>query len=255
MISSRGVLETFVWFAAIFTTVCIIGAQFIKNPPPGYKPAGWTPPVSTGGTLTKQNFTTREMVYTPQFYMVCITLMLATAAGLMVIPFAKVLGIQGGLSDAAATSGVMVIALFNSFGRLFWGAMSDKLGRKTTIICLLIIAGLCMLFLAKAQGYSVLVLIAIIAFAYGGYLGVFPAITADFWGLRNMGMNYGIILLGFGVAAVVSPYVAGYIHDTTNGFETSFLITAIASFIGAVLFFFLKPPGYKSTRIDTGISK
>lgn len=244
LIEYRGVLETFVWFGVIFIVVCVLGAQFISNPPAGYKPEGWNPPVAAAGKVV-QNFTTPEMLRTPQFYIVTITLMLSCAAGLMVIPFAKVLGVKGGLSDAAATSGVMIISLFNSFGRLFWGAISDKLGRKNTVIGLLIIAGVSILFLAKAQMYLILVLVAITAFAYGGYLGVFPALTADFWGLRNMGMNYGLVLLGFGVAAVASPFIAGYIQDVTGGFHISFLITSISSFLGAILIFFLKPPALK----------
>lgn len=246
LISTRGVLETFVWFAVIFAVVCVVGAQFIKNPPVGYKPAGWNPPAVTAKAAA-QSYTTGEMLRTPQFYMVTITLLLATAAGLMVIPFAKVLGIQGGLSDAAATSGVMIISLFNSFGRLFWGAASDKLGRKNTILCLLIIAGISMLFLANAREYTILGLIAVIAFMYGGYLGVFPALTADFWGLKSMGMNYGVVLLGFGVSAVASSYIAGYLKDQTGGFGASFMIASIASFVGAVLIFFLKAPGVKKS--------
>lgn len=111
-----------------------------------------------------------------------------------------------------------------------------------------------MLFLASAQSYTILILIAIIAFMYGGYLGVFPAITADFWGLRNMGMNYGLVLVGFGVSAVASPFVAGYIRDVTNGFGTSFLITSIASFAGAVLIFFLKPPKAKKSSVKEASS-
>jgi OFA family oxalate/formate antiporter-like MFS transporter len=240
LIDTRGVMETFVWFAVIFIAVCVAGGQFIKNPPAGFKPQGWTPPAAAAAAAAKDH-SPSEMLRTPQFYMVTITLMFACTAGLMVIPFAKVLGMQGGLSDAVATSGVMIISLFNSFGRLFWGAISDKLGRRNTVLALLIVAGVSMLCLANAQMYTILVLIAVIAFMYGGYLGVFPALTADFWGLRNMGMNYGLVLLGFGVAAVGASYVAGYFKDLTGGFGTAFLIAAIASFAGAVLIFFLKP--------------
>jgi MFS transporter, OFA family, oxalate/formate antiporter len=245
LIGTYGVLTTFAWFSVIFVVVCLVGSVFLKNPPVGFKPKGWTPPVAAKKSAIVQDFSSKEMIKTPQFYMITFTLMLACAAGLMVIPFAKVLGLQGQLSENAATSGVMIIALFNSFGRLFWGAMSDKLGRRNTILGLLLIAGVTMLFLAAAQSYLILGLIAIIAFMYGGYLGVFPALTADYFGIKNMGMNYGMVLLGFGVAAVASPFIAGYIKDATGGFTTSFLITSIASFTGAVLIFFLKHPKAK----------
>ncbi len=241
LIGSRGVMETFIWFAAIFIIVCVVGGQFIKNPPEGYKPEGWVPPAAKKG-IVALDYTPSQMLRTPQFYIATITLMLACSAGLMVIPFAKVMGVQGGLSDVAATSGVMIISLFNSFGRLFWGAMSDKLGRKNTVLMLLLVAGVSTLFVASAKMYMILILIAIIAFMYGGFLGVFPALTADFWGLKNMGMNYGLVLLGFGVAAVASSKIAGYFKDLTNSFSVPFLIAAIAAFAGAALVFFLKPP-------------
>jgi OFA family oxalate/formate antiporter-like MFS transporter len=251
LITSRGVLETFTWFAGIFVVVSLIGAQFIKNPPAGFKPKGWNPPASKSG-IHNQDFTPKEVLKTPQFYMVAVTLMLACAAGLMVIPFAKVIGISGGLTPFIATSGVMVISIFNSFGRLFWGGMSDKLGRKNTILLLLIIAGVSILFVAGVKSYAILILIAIVAFAYGGFLGVFPALTADFWGVKNMGMNYGLVLLGFGVGAVASAYVAGYFKDLTGGFTTPFIIASISAFTGAVLIFFLKPPKLKKNDVNNG---
>ena len=125
LISTTGVMSTFKWFAIIFVVVTFVGALFIKNPPAGYKPEGWTPPVKKAGAAHVQDFTPRQVLKTPQFYMITITLMFASAAGLMVIPFSKMLGISGGLPDAVAISGVMVISGFNSFGRLFWGWASD----------------------------------------------------------------------------------------------------------------------------------
>lgn len=248
LIGSVGVMSTFKWFALIFVIVTVIGALFIKNPPAGYKPAGWTPAAKKANAPHVQDFSPRETLSTPQFYIVTFTLMLASAAGLMVIPFAKVLGLSGGLSDLAATSGVMVIAGFNSFGRLFWGWVSDKLGRKNTLLILLLMAGVTILFVAAAKSYLILVLIAIVGFSYGGFLGVFPALTADYWGLKFMGVNYGMVLLGFGVGAVASSYVAGYFKDLTGGFATPFIVASIAAFLGAVLVFFLKHPELKKHK-------
>lgn len=246
LIEDVGVMSTFKWFAIIFVIVTFIGALFIKNPPEGYKPEGWTPPVKKEGAAHTQDFTPRQVLKTPQFYMITVTLMLASAAGLMVIPFAKILGISGGLPDVVATSGVMVISAFNSFGRLFWGWASDKLGRKNTLILLLLIAGVSILFVAAAKMYLILVLIAVVGFSYGGFLGVFPALTADFFGTKNMGVNYGMVLLGFGIGAIASSFVAGYFKDLTGGFATPFVVASVSAFIGALVVFFLKNPKLKS---------
>ena len=167
----------------------------------------------------------------------------------MVIPFSKMLGISGGLPDAVAISGVMVISGFNSFGRLFWGWASDRLGRKNTLLLLLVLAGVSILFVAAAKMYLILVLIAIVGFSYGGFLGVFPALTADFFGTKNMGVNYGMVLLGFGVGAVASSYVAGYFKDLTGGFTTPFIVAAVAALLGAIVVFFLKNPKIKDENV------
>lgn len=246
LIDSRGVLETFAWFGVIFIIVCTICGQFIKNPPAGYIPEGWTPPAPKEGAHVTQDFTPNEVLRTPQFYMVTLTLMLACAAGLMVIPFAKVLGASAGLSENAATFAVMVISIFNSFGRLFWGGMSDKLGRKMTLIILTLLAGGSILFVNAAQGPLILVLIGVVAFSYGGFLGTFPALTADFWGVKNMGMNYGMVLLGFGIGAIGSSLVAGYLKDVVGDFQLAFWIASCAAVVAFLLLLFLKPPKKKA---------
>jgi len=248
LIKSSGVLQTFTWFGVIFIIVCSIGALFIVNPPAGYAPAGWTPPERKAGGHIVQDFTPKETLKTPQFYMIIFAFMLATAAGLMIIPFAKVLGTAGGLTPAVATSGVMVISIFNSSGRLFWGWLSDKIGRKNTLIILTLMAGTSILFVSSAQSYMILVLIAIVAFSYGGFLGTFPALTADFWGIKNMGTNYGMVLLGFGIGAVAASFVAGYIKDHTGNFFWAFIIASAASYLGFLLVLFLKPPSLKKAE-------
>lgn len=245
LILQRGVLETFAWLAAIFVVVCTVGGQFLKDPPAGYAPQGWTPPAPKAGGHVTQDFTSKEVLKTPQFYMVTATLMLASAAGLMVIPFAKVLGASANLSPEVATMAVMVISVFNSFGRLFWGGMSDRLGRKNTLLILTLLACVTILFVAAAKGLLILALIAVVAFSYGGFLGTFPALTADYWGVKHMGMNYGMVLLGFGIGAVGASFVAGYLKDLKGDFSLAFIIASCAAFVGFLLLLFLKPPHRK----------
>lgn len=248
LIKSKGVMATFSWFAAIFVVVTTICAFFIKNPPADYKPEGWTPPAPKAGAVKVHHFTPGEVLRTPQFYLVTFALMTASAAGLMVIPFAKILGTSGGLSPEVAATGVMIISGFNSFGRLFWGWISDKLGRKNTLLLLMLLAGISILFVASAKSYLMLVMIGLVGFSYGGFLGVFPALTADYWGTKNMGVNYGMVLLGFGIGAVASSYVAGYFKDLTGGFVIPFIVASVAAFLGAILIFFVKQPVLNNSK-------
>lgn len=240
------VLSTFAILGIIFIIVSAVGAFFIKNPPEGYKPEGWMPPKPKDGIIL-QNFQPMEVLKTPQFYMVTLALMCATAAGSMMIPMAKILGLQpdSGLTKQAAVAGVMIIAGCNSFGRLFWGWVSDKLGRRNTLLLLLVITAVSIILMSFVKAYLMLFIIAVIGFSYGGYLGVFPALSADFWGTKNAAQNYGMVLLGFGAGAVASSYIIAH-FSATKEFSKAFLIAGIVAAVGFVIILLLKAPKRKT---------
>jgi len=262
----RGELQTFFWLGVIFLVVTILGALFVENPPVGFKPEGWSGPVANRRNMAHhQDFTPSQMVKTRQFYLVTLTLLLACMSGLMMIGFASPIAVAKGLTVEVAAVGVMIIAIFNSIGRVFWGYVSDKLGRKNTILILLGATAVSSLFVSAVPGLMIFVLIGIMGFAYGGFLGVFPALTADFWGPRNMGVNYGIVLLGFGVGAIASSYIAGYYRNLANIVEVvdgvnkvvgtdlakmqpAFIIASAAAVLGIVFMFLLKPPALQEVE-------
>ena len=232
-IAKYGVLETFTYFGIIFLLTCSIGSIFVVNPP---KTSDDNKNSLKSDKKNINDVQPKEMLKTMKFYGITLTYMLGCFSGLIIIPFSKIIGINGGLSDIEATAGVMIISVFNSLGRLFWGTISDKLGRNNTILILLVATAIFMFFLLFAKMYVVLFLLALIAFVYGGFLGVFPALTSDFFGFKNIGMNYGLVLCGFGIAALISPIIAGYVKDITNSFNTAFIIAIICSLIGLVIF-------------------
>lgn len=244
-----GELYTFAILAAIFLAVCSVGGFFIVDPPAGYCPKGWTPPAPKKGEMTQQ-FSASEMVKTPQYFMITGAFMLACMAGLMIIGLASQIAVAKGVNPEIAAIGVMIISISNSFGRLFWGWLSDKTGRKNTIIVLLIISAVFITVVNFVSGYWIFALIAACGFAYGGYLGTFPAITADYFGTKNVGMNYGMVLFGFGVGAVASSYIGGYFKDIARNdiklMFPAFIIAAAASIAGAIIMLLIKYPKDKN---------
>ncbi len=250
-VAGQGELLTFAILAGIFLVVCTVGGLFIVDPPQGYAPKGWTPPAPKKGQLV-QHFSTSEMVKTPQFYMITGTFMLACMAGLMMIGLASQIAIAKGIEAEIAAIGVMIISISNSFGRLFWGWMSDRLGRRNTIFALLLATAVLIIIVNFVSGYWIFALIALIGFAYGGFLGNFPAITADYFGSKNMSMNYGVVLLGFGAGAIASSYIAGYFKDVAAAniklMFPAFIIASAAAVVGAVVMLLIKHPKEKAVK-------
>ena len=244
-----GEQSTFRVLSLIFLVVCTIGGLFMVNPPET---------VTKGAKDTKNrlaaptnDFSPMEVLKKPQFYIIACSLMLASMGGLMMIGFAKPFAVAKGLA-ATATIGVLIISICNSAGRLFWGFVSDKLGRKMTIIILLVGSGCMSLLVTVANGYAIYVLIGFIGFFYGGFLSNFPSLTADLFGAKHMSTNYGMVLVGFGIGAVVASYIAGYYKNLAsqdiNLMMPAFIIAAVSAAVSIVLMLTLKINSVGSTK-------
>lgn len=250
-VPGSGELKSFLILGCIFLAVCTTGGFFVMEPPKDYKPAGWEP--KPNPSISNINLTPKQILKSYQFYLIIASFFLACMGGLMMINFAKPIAIAKGMAQAAAI-GVIVISLFNSIGRLFWGWVSDKLGRKTTIIILLCGTAVMSLFVNLATGYWIFVLIGLIGFFYGGFLSNYPSLTADYFGPKYVALNYGIVLLGFGVGAVVSTYIAGYFKnlaasDISKMFP-AFIIASAAAAAAILLVCFLKPVKAKDACVE-----
>ncbi|MFA5562283.1 MAG: OFA family MFS transporter [Eubacteriales bacterium] len=231
--------KTFLVLSLIFLVVCTVGGLFLENPPKERQTGSSTQP-----TALAEGMSPIQILKDGRFYLAAASLMLACMGGLMMIGFAKPIAVAKGLASTA-TFGVLIIALFNSLGRLLWGMMSDKLGRRRTIIILLAGSALSSVLVSQANGYFIYALIALIGFFYGGFLSTFPSLTADLFGPKHMATNYGFVLLGFGVGAVASSYIAGHFKNLAaqdiSLMYPAFFIAAGCACVGIVLMLLLKP--------------
>ena len=234
LLAGTGELSTFTVLSVMFLVVCIIGSLFMKDPPDGYMMDKAS--VKAVAANNYKDYTSLQMLKTPRFYLVTVTLFLVCMGGLMMMGFAKPIAEAKGLSElanteyatvvdideainnlkATASIGVIAITLFNSIGRLLWGWASDKLGRLNTLIILLAGSTVLSLLVDVASGYWLFVLIALIGFSYGGILGIFPSLTSDLFGAKHMAANYGFILLGFGIGAITSSQIAGHFRNVAT---------------------------------------
>ncbi|HQH26174.1 MAG TPA: OFA family MFS transporter, partial [Oligoflexia bacterium] len=201
-----GVQSVFFIYGIVFLVFILIGSSVMINPPEGFRPAGWEPNAPSTRAVNasgSREFVSSEMLRTPQFYMLWLMFCCSALAGLMVIYCIQLFGIDalrasGAASDtaqAAAIAGTAMAwyAILNGCGRIVWGSLSDRLGRKTSL-ALMCFAQSAILFAFFNLGGSPLGLIAgacLIGFNFGGNFALFPAATADFFGNKNLGPNYG----------------------------------------------------------------
>ncbi len=241
-IATYGVSTAFLYLGIIYGALVIVGAQLLVEPPADYIPPNYTPPAPTtdGFTAGVSNFTLMEALKTPQIYILFLWMFFGAGAGLMVISVAANIGIDMvGLSLAAAGNAVVTISLFNAAGRLFWGGISDKIGRVISVVIIFIFLGSAMIFMSLVSMTYITFLLAtcVIGFCFGGTAAIYPTLTAEWFGTENVGNNYGAVFLFYGVAALIAPKLS-----IALGFNKAFLIGAIVSAIAIAIAFFAKPP-------------
>jgi len=265
-----GVRSVFILYGIIFGLMVLIGSLVMKDPPEDWLPDGYTPPkaedAKTAGVV---NFEPNEMLKTPQYYMLFITFVFSALAGLMVIYCIKLFGIDAltfsklgsldptseGFADtkiwASAIAGTAMAwyAILNGLGRIAWGTFSDKIGRKTAIALMSLFQGIIMLVFFKVGGTAIGLIVAasIIGFNFGGNFALFSAATADFFGNKTVGKNYGFVFFAYGIAGILGPQIAGIFKDSARGaltpdaWMTPFVIAGVACLLGALITLFLKP--------------
>ncbi len=242
--------RTFLILAAIFYTGVIGSAQLYRVPPAGWKPAGWTPTAArTGATEMPPG----QMVRTWQFYALWIVYFLGTSVGLTAIgeatPLIKEMAKTNTMMTAGTALGIM--SVFNGLGRLGWGSVSDRLGRKSAMLGMCAVSILaCVGFLRTPNSFLPLLTgLCLAAFAYGGYLALVPSLTADYFGPKNVGANYGLVFSAWGICGFLVPGYFARIMDHAKaaggvaaGYQEVYLTLAVLALLCALVGATLRAP-------------
>ena len=247
MLAEFALKKSFLIFGIGFFVVTIILAQFLKNPPTGYVPEGVTPPAKTAvnnaGSL-KTDYTPGEMLKMPQFYLLWIMFALTSSAGLMIIGhLASIAKVQLPTVELGFLL-VAVLAIFNASGRIIAGIISDIIGRTKTMLLVFLFQAVIMFVFAKFTTFILLIFgAAAVGFNYGALLSIFPTTTADYFGTKNLGVNYGLVFTAWGIGGVFGPMLAGMVADSSGGsYSLAYAISAGMLIVAALTSLLVKAP-------------
>jgi OFA family oxalate/formate antiporter-like MFS transporter len=244
LIPNYGFATTFKILGGIFFAMTMTGALLLKDPPRNYQPAGWKGESSRAAPSSYQ-FTTGEMLQTPAFYLMWLAYTFGCASGLMVIsqliPYVRSRGMTG---PSSAIMFLVLGAAANTLGRVLSGWMSDTVGRLTILRLMIGASAVAMPVLYADEAHIALLYAAMIVvyFCYGTQLSVNAASCADFWGVKNIGLNHGLLFTAWGVAGVIGPRIGGVLYDRYHNYRSAFYTAAILATFGLLFESFARSP-------------
>ncbi|ERK28554.1 L-lactate MFS transporter [Clostridium intestinale] len=238
LIQNSGVLSTFKIMGIAYMVITIVFGLLITAAPAGYKPEGWNPPTISSANGSNVNVNWIDMIKTSKFYIIASMFTIGALSGMMITSNASIIGqTMFGLSAAIAALYVSLYSFSNCMGRIFWGAVSDKLGRYNALICIYTVVAAMLLVLATTHSVVGFAIGLIgIGLCFGGTLGIFPSIVAEKFGMKYYGVNYGITFIGYSAAAFFGPKIAVQVAGANNGsFTNAFYIALVLSLVGIAL--------------------
>jgi len=250
LINNMGVANSFFVLGVVYLVANVLAAMVLRNPPAGWLPDGFTPSAST--VSAADSFSWAEAKKTPQWYMIWGMLFLNVSAGMGLLsklsPMAQeVISAAQGITDpkqlAVAGGAVLAMAsIFNGLGRLFWAAMSDKIGRKNVFLTMFATQAALYFYLPQVTSVTMFTVIACYLLAcLGGGFAVMPAFAADSFGPTYIGKVYGFVLTAWGAAGV-----AGGLAFAKFDKQQSLYIAAALLIAGFVIAFLFQRPKHVS---------
>ncbi|MHC5110454.1 MAG: OFA family MFS transporter [Planctomycetota bacterium] len=238
-IEQHGIAQFFLVHGAVCFVAVTAGALLLRNPP------------STGGaSRITVDSSWQETLRRPVFYVLWLMFFSGAMAGLMVIGIVKVfageqlVAAAGSGIDQATTNALLLkgaeavgwLAIFNAAGRLFWGFASDRMGRTTAFVVMFVLqAGMMFVLAGLDTELSLAVGASIVGFNFGGNFALFPSATADLFGAKNLGANYGWVFTSYGVAGVVGIAAGNAAKTMTGSYAAAFVVAGCLCLISAGL--------------------
>ena len=244
LIQTVGVLPTFAYLGVAYFIIAIIASLFMRNPPEGWQPEGWTPSEKETAQRATHDFVLSEALKAWQWWALWLILFLNTSAGIAIISQEAPIFEELTKVSAIVAGGMVGIAsLGNGVGRVFWAWLSDLITRRGTFTVMFIVQVLLFWFLPTITVPSSMITVTfVILMCYGGGFGTMPAFTADYFGPKNVGPIYGLMLTAWSFASVFGPLYIARMRETAGNYSGALHFIAIVMFVSVLLPIIVRPP-------------
>jgi OFA family oxalate/formate antiporter-like MFS transporter len=244
LIQSVGVLNTFAYLGIGYLIVTVIAGSFMQNPPDGWKPEGWSPTATETAQRAGHDFKLGEALRTWQWYALWLLLFLNTCAGISVISQEAPIFQELTRVTAVVAGGMVGVAsLGNAVGRVFWAWVSDLITRRATFFVMFLLQVVLFWFLPNVASASWMTIVTfVVLMCYGGGFGTMPAFTADYFGPKNVGPIYGLMLTAWGFASAFGPLFIAHMRETTGSYSGALRVIAGVMAVSTLLPIAVRPP-------------
>jgi len=244
LIQSVGVLPTFAYLGVGYFIVAVIAALFMQNPPEGWQLEGWTATEKQTSERVSKDYILSEALKTWQWWIMWLILFLNVCAGIAVISQEAPIFQELTKVTAIVAAGMVGIAsLGNAAGRVFWAWLSDIITRRAAFAAMFGVQVLLFWFFPNIAMTSMMTVVTfVILMCYGGGFGTMPAFTADYFGPKNVGPIYGLMLTAWSFGSVVGPLYTARMRETTGNYAGALHVIAIVMAVSILLPIIVRPP-------------
>src|SRR5262245_2525439 len=234
IIASSGYQAAFIATGLVQGIVIVVVAQFLRHPPVAAAPAA--APRAGGSQLGTRQFTTLEMLRTPQFYAMYVSFVLMATGGLLVTAQSGKIAASWGYSAAVLTLAASLSPVANGTSRVFWGWAADRIGRETAMVIAFVLQAVC-LFLVLALGqissFWFVTTLVLVYFTWGEIYSLFPSMSGDYFGTRHATSNYGVLYTAKGVSSIIGGWFGALLYEQFGSWSVGFYGSAIMALIAA----------------------
>jgi OFA family oxalate/formate antiporter-like MFS transporter len=249
LIQSVGVLRTFAYLGIAYLIVVMATGWFMQNPPAGWLPEGWTPTAKETANRAAKDYTFGAALKTWQWWALWLALFLNSSAGISVISQeASIFQEIAKVTAIAAAGMVGIAAIGNGVGRIFWAWVSDALTRRWTFVVMYLLQVILFWVMPRLTAAGLLTLVTfVILMCYGGGFGTMPAFAADYFGAKNIGPIYGLMLTAWGFASAFGPLLIAYLREKGSSFATGLHVIAGIMAVSILVPILIHPPRDRTT--------